>query len=298
MRSCAILRVIASSGLLVLAFSVTTPAQEGQVSEPAATLSAVLSAACKGDDAKFATYLTADNASAFRELPPEERAAFLRRFSLADGPARPLISSDAQNHIVFRCIATEGTAEFRFGDSRVRENLAFTPVAVVDGEKTEFGFVREGGSWHLISLGLVLLDVPQLSKQWAEGDLADREDDAVRVLGDLAAAVGSYRRAWGKLPDSLAQLGPAPKDQASPEQASLVDEHLAAGSVGGYQFRYRTTPAAEGDVAFEIAATPETYGKTGKRSFLLDTSGKIHSADRRGAMATTEDPLLDAEKTP
>ena len=57
--------------------------------------------------------------------------------------------------------------EYRFGDARTRENLSFITVSVSDGQKTEFGLVRENGGWRLLSLGLVLLNIPQLSQQWA-----------------------------------------------------------------------------------------------------------------------------------
>jgi type II secretory pathway pseudopilin PulG len=253
----------------------------------------VLSAACRANETQFANYLTADNATAFRALPPEQRTAFLERFSLADGPGKPLLSSDPQNHTVLRCMAGEGTAEFRFGDVRSRDNLAFIPVSVVDAQQAEFGLVRENGGWRLLSLGLVLLDIPQLSKQWAEGDLAAREDSAVATLRQLAEAIRTYRDAYGKLPDSLAQLGPAPKGEISPDQASLVDEHLAAGSAGGYQFHYRVVSSAgQDDPAFELVATPGDYGKAGRRSFFLDAAGKLHGADRHGALATADDPVV------
>ncbi|MBZ5696203.1 MAG: hypothetical protein LAN36_12685 [Acidobacteriia bacterium] len=165
---------------------------------------------------------------------------------------------------------------------------------MVNSEETRFGLVREAGGWRLLSLGLVLLDIPQLSKQWAESDLAAREDAALETLRGLADAVDSYSRAFGRLPDTLAQLGPAPKDEVSPEQASLINEHLAAGSAGGYRFRYRITNpiGGEGDPTFELSAAPEDYGKTGKRSFLLDSAGKFHAADKHGDMATTADPEL------
>jgi len=266
---------------------------EGHESDPSSALVAALSAACRANDTQFANCLTSDNATTFRALSPDQRTAFLKRFSLADQPGKPLISSDPQNHAVLRCMAPEGTAEFRFGDTRTRENLAFIPVTVVDSEQTEFGLVRENGGWRLLSLGLVLLDIPQLSKQWAESDLAAREDSALATLRDLATAVRTYRDAYGKLPDALAQLGPAPKDQISPEQASLVDEHLAAGSAVGYQFRYRIVSlAGQDDPAFELAATPDAYGKSGRRSFLLDAAGKLHGADKHGELAAAEDPLI------
>jgi hypothetical protein len=285
---------VVSAGLL-LALSCAAPvfAQDGHESEPAAALSAALTAACRANETQFASYLSGDNAAAFRALPADQRTAFLQRLSLSDQPGKPLLSSDAQNHTVVRCIGAAGTSEFRFGDVRIRENLAFLPVTTVSGQQTDFGLVREGGGWRLLSLGLVLLDIPQLSKQWAEADVAAREDAAIANLRGLADAIQSYRRAWNKLPDSLAKMGPAPTDEISPDQASLVNEHLAAGSSAGYRFRYRIVPAEQqSDESFELAAMPEDYGKTGRRSFLLDSAGKIHAADRHGQVATLEDPLL------
>jgi hypothetical protein len=94
-------------------------------------------------------------------------------------------------------------------------------------------------------------------------------------------------------------LGPAPKGQISPEQASLVNAGLAAGKQNGYLFRYRIVPDPSGnDTNFELAATPESYDKVGRRSFFLDAEGKVHAADKHGTVATSDDPLADGEKTP
>lgn len=274
-------------------------AQDGREPDPASALSAALGAACRANEEQFANYLTADNAAAFRALPPEQRAALLKRFSLADGAGKTLVSADTQNHTVLRCQVPEETVEFRFGNVRSHENLAFVPVTVVDSENTEFGLVRENGGWRLLSLGLVLLDIPRLSRQWGAQDLAAREDAAIAALRTLTEAIQSYRRAFGMLPESLAQLGPAPKDQISPEQASLVSGQLAAGKAEGYQFRYRIVPAAnDSDATFELAATPDDYGKTGQRSFFLDGAGKIHGADKQGSVAAPADPLIAGEKAP
>ncbi|HXW62824.1 MAG TPA: hypothetical protein VEJ45_09505 [Candidatus Acidoferrales bacterium] len=279
--------------VILLPFPIHLLAQDGRETDPAASLAAALSAACRSNEAQFENYLTADNASAFRALPPDERTAVLKRLALSEQGGKPLLSSDDHDHTVLRCTAPEGTAEFRFDAARIDENLAFVPVAVKDGETTQFGLVREHGGWRLISLGLVLLDIPQLSKQWAESDLAAREDTALSNLRSLADAIQTYRRAFGKLPDTLAQLGPAPKDQVSPDQASLVDDALAIGSDGGYRFRYRIVSGAQDDeTAFELAALPDTYGKTGRRSFFVDAAGKIHGADKHGDLASADDPVL------
>lgn len=285
---------------LFCAFSVPVPvlAQASQNSSPSSALASALSAACQSDVADFARYLTAANSAAFLALPHEEQVAFLKRFSLADEPGRPLLSSDNHSLPVLRCMANEGTSEFRFGNTRIEDNLSFIPVTVVDGRDTEFGLVREKGRWRLLSVGLVLLDVPQLSKQWAQDALAAREASAVANLRNLASAIDSYRLAYGKLPDALAQLGPAPPNQISPQQASLIDKQLAAGSDGNYVFRYRLISSPHGNApAFEIVAVPRDYGKTGRRSFLLDSSGAIHAADHQGSLATSADPIIGASSS-
>jgi hypothetical protein len=273
-------------------------AQEAHDSEPPAALSAALAAACRANADTFAKYLTVDNAAAFRALPEDQRAAFMKRLSLSDEAGKPLISSDQDKHTVLRCQTSGGSAEYRFGDARIRENLAFIPVTVPGSHATEFGLVRETGGWRLLSLGLLLLDIPQLSKQWAEQDFSAREDAVIRTLRGIADAIQSYVRAWGKLPESLAELGPAPLDQISPEQASLINEHLAAGSQGGYSYRYHILPSPDGiESELELAAAPEDYGKSGRRSFFLDSKGKVHAADKHGAVATSDDPLLEGEKS-
>jgi hypothetical protein len=300
-------RAACALGLLLLPFAAAAPAQQSpadvQASGAAAALVGALTAACRANENEFANYLTADNAAAFRTLPADQRGSFMKRFSLSDNAGRPLVSSDAQNHTVFRCVTDEQTAEFRFGAAKTSDNLAFIPVTVVDAEQTRFGLIRENGGWRLLSLGLVLLDVPQLSKEWAESDLAASEDAAVTTLHSLADAIRTYRDAYGKLPESLGQLGPAPKGQISDQQASLIDEKLAAGSVGGYRFQYRVIaagtepsdgaePAQPSDPKFELVATPEIYGKSGRRSFFLDRAGKLHGADKHGQLAAADDPLI------
>lgn len=297
-RISSVLAGFAAALLFAILVPAVARAQEAPESNPVDALTSAFVAACRANESQLANYLTADNAVAFRALPEDQRKTLLKRISLADDPGKPLISSDAQNHTVLRCEAPGGTVEFRFGDARVRENLAFIPITAAGRPPTDFGMVREKGSWKLLSLGLVLFDIPQLSKEWVEQDLAAREDAIIADLRGMADAVQTYRRAFGKLPDSLAQLGPAPPDGVSPEQANLVNEHLAAGSQGGYQFRYRIVSAAnDSDSKFELAASPEDYGKAGRRSFFLDAAGKVRGADKRGAVATPQDPLIAGEKS-
>src|SRR5271163_4335176 len=188
----ALLLHVAASVIL----SATVRAQEASgAADPATALADALVAACRASESDFANHLTTANAAAFRALPATQRSELMKRLSLSDDPGKPLLSADADKHIVLRCRAANNTVEYRFGTTRVQENLAFIPVAVVNSQQADFGMVREGGSWRLLSLGLVLFDVPQLAKQWAAADLATQEDTAIADLRALAEAIQTYRRA-------------------------------------------------------------------------------------------------------
>ncbi|HUO34682.1 MAG TPA: hypothetical protein VMU43_06805 [Candidatus Acidoferrum sp.] len=275
----------------------STDGVDGKEADPSSALIAALTYACRWQDSHFSTYLTFNNASAFRALPAEERTLFMRHISLTDNAGHPLLSSDAKNHPILRCEASDGTSEFRLGDPRIHENLAFIPVTVTKGQTTQFGLVREGGGWRILSLGLVLFDIPELSQQWAAADLAAKETEVMNSLRELALTIRRYSDAFGRLPESLAELGPAPQGQISPEQANLVDASLAAGEENGYLYRYRIVPDPGGIAQkFELAASPAEYGRSGKRSFFLDSDGNMHAADKHGAVATLDDPVISQEK--
>jgi hypothetical protein len=272
--------------------------QQQTDADPAATLADILGAACRADEVKFAGFLTPDNAAAYRALPAEERRRLLQRFSLSDDPGHPLLSSDQNNRTILRCEAPGGVTEFHFGVTRMHENLAFIPLSATNNQQADIGLVREASGWKLLSLGLVLLDIKQLAVQWAQADLAAHEDAAATAVQTIAAAVEHYKSSFGKLPDTLAQLGPAPQDQASPDLASLVSAPLAAGNDGGYRFRYRVISGADSlSDQYEIEAMPDDYGTSGRQSLFRDTSGQIHAADKHGASATGGDPLWQDEKT-
>jgi hypothetical protein len=267
-------------------------------------LSDALTAACRQDSPAFANSLTADNAAAFRELTPQQRTAMMKRFVLLEEPGRPLLSTSASGKKIIRCESPSFTTEMRLGDTRLRGNLAFVPMEIPipgeDAHKITFGLVREEGSWKMLSVGLVLLDVPTLAKQWEQADLDANEDIAIADLRSVAGAANAYRNAYGVLPETLAALGPAPPGRVSPDAAGLLDANLAAGEKDGYTFRYTIVPAtdfAPGEdsgkaVNFAIASTPKEYGKMGRRSFFLDSSGILRGADKNGSVANSSDPRI------
>jgi hypothetical protein len=279
-------------------------AQQQANANPETALSDALSAACRQDSPAFANSLTADNATAFRALPGAQRTAMMKRFVLLEEPGRVLLSTSGNGQKIVRCESPSFTTEMRLGEMKLRENLAYVPmeipIAGEDPRKITFGLVRESGNWKLLSVGLIMLDVPAMAKQWEQADLAASEDAAIADLRSVASALGTYRRAYGKLPDTLAVLGPAPPNGVSPEAASLLDSDLAAGNKDGYAIRYTITPAA-GDLpeeeankaaTFSVASSPKEYGKTGQRSFFLDSSGILRGADKKGGIATPTDPRI------
>ena len=285
-------------------------AQRGAVSpaspilDPAQALQETLSAACRHDEAAFADHLTSDNAQAYRALAQEQRVALLKRFVLQEDPGKPLLSA-LEGHTVVRCEGAGATSEMRFGAAEIRENLAFIPVSVPEGDDTQavrFGLVRESGQWKVLSVGLLMLDIPALGRQWEESDQQTRERSAIAAMRKVAGALKSYQRAYGNLPETLGQLGPSMQGGVSPEMAGLLDSELAKGVASGYRLRYAIVPATGEEseserstaAGFTLAATPVVYGKDGRRSFFLDSTGTVRGADKNGAVATANDPRVES----
>jgi hypothetical protein len=273
--------------------------------DPSSALVATLSAACRRDDASFATHLTSPTAAVFHKLPEGQRGALMGRLAMLNDAGNVLLSNGADGRTVLRCDANGTVTELHLGVPETFENLSFVPVEArvgKDGRTVRFGLVRESGDWRLISVGLLLLDLPAMSQEWAEAEVRAGEASAVAALHEIADALDTYRRAFDRLPESLSQLGPAPKDGLSPDHANLLDESLSSAQRDGYSFRYVIVPADNSNAAddserdkqagFVLAATPLHYGQGGLRSFYLDSAGTLRGADKKGAVATSSDPIV------
>jgi hypothetical protein len=300
--------------LVALLFSIGPPslcAQRGAPpaapvsADPAQALQDTLTAACRHDEVAFATHLTSDNAQAYRALTQDQRVALLKRLVLQEDPGKPLLSA-FEGFTVVRCEAGGVTSEMRFGATELRENLAFIPVSVPEGTETQsirFGLVRESGQWKLLSVGLLMLDLPALARQWDDSEMQNREREVIVAMRKVASALKSYQGAYGNLPETLEELGPPILGGVSPEMAGMLDADLAKGQAGGYRLRYAIVPATGEEneserskgSGFSLAATPVVYRKDGRRSFFLDSSGALRGADKNGAVATANDPAVDPE---
>jgi hypothetical protein len=271
---------------------------------PTVALRDALSAACSQSEQSFSKFLTTRNAETFTHLMPPARVALMKRFVLLNQPGKPSLLPTASGRPTIRCETPGGAAELQIGGAEVSDNLAFLPVEVREPTDTtgasairvQMGLVRENNGWKLLSVGLVLLDLPALAFEWDAAEMESTERAAIDGLKKITEAVESYRRTYARLPESLAQLGPAKRGSAAgPDGAGLLDQDLAASTRMGYKFRYVISGGSNlgAPAKYEIAATPERYGRTGRRSFFRDTNGGMHGADRQGAVGSELDPRLE-----
>jgi hypothetical protein len=281
-----------------------TPAVMKAPDAPTAALRDALFAACSQSEQSFSKALTARNADTFAHLTPSARVGLMKRFVLLNEPGKPSLLPTGSGRPTIQCETPAGAAELQIGGAEISDNLAFLPVEVREATDTtgasairvQMGLVREKNDWKLLSVGLVLLDLPALAFEWDAAEMESTERTAIDGLKKIAEAVESYRHTYSRLPESLAKLGPPPRGSATgPDAAGLLEADLASGIRGGYKFRYVISGGSNlgAPAKYEVAATPETYGRTGRRSFFRDTNGGLHGADRQGAVGSEVDPHIE-----
>lgn len=287
----------------------TPPAAPGgatPLSGPSMALRQALSAACRQDETEFTKYLTTRNAQTFSTLTDGARVALMKRFVLLNEPGKPSLITGPAGRPLVRCETPVGAAELQIGGADVDDNLALLPVEIRDATDTvgenvlrvKMGLVREHGEWKLISVGLVLLDLPSLAVEWDAAQIESTEKTAVESLKAISDAVEKYRRTYTRLPDSLANLASPTKGAPSAEAAGMLEPDLAAGTRSGYNFRYilASNSTLGAPAKYALAATPQVYGRTGRRSFFTEGDGVIHGADRQGSVGSAADPKVDLPK--
>jgi hypothetical protein len=280
---------------------------------PAAALRDVLQAACTQSANEFSRYLTTRSKEAFERLAPAARVALMKRFVLLNVPGKATTTANPAGRPIVRCETPDLTTEMSIGGTDTRDNLAFLPMELRDVtdstganvRQISMGLVREEGQWRLLSIGVLLLDLPSLEVEWDAEEAEANEITALGNLRRLAEAVESYRRTYFRLPESLGSLGPPPAVASAKntpaktlaairEHAGLVDEELASGNKDGYEFRIIIAGADTlgAPAKYQLSAIPSSYGRTGKRSFFRDTEGGWHGADHGGAVGSASDPVL------
>jgi hypothetical protein len=256
-------------------------------------------AACSQSQNDFSRFLTARNKESFAHLTPAARVAFMKRFVLLNEAGRPSVTTNPSGRPTVRCDTPAGAAEIQIGGADTRDNIAFLRVELRDATDSSstpisvnMGLVRENGEWKILSLGVVLLDLPALEVEWDSAEADKNEQSAIGALTQIAQAVETYRRTYTRLPESLSQLGAPPRGPAGAEAAGLLDSELASGVKDGYSFRYVVVGASAlgAPAKFQLSATPTSYGRTGRRSFFRDAEGTLRGADHQGAVGSEADP--------
>ena len=171
---------------------------------PTAALRDVLTAACSQSQNDFERFLTMRNKEAFLRMTPAARVAFMKRFVLLNEPGKPSVTTNPSGRPIVRCDTPAGAAEIQIGGADTRDNVSFLPVKLRDATDTSgadaiqvnMGLVRESGQWKILSLGLVLLDLPSLEFEWDSAEADKNEQAAIESLKNIAEAVETYRRKY------------------------------------------------------------------------------------------------------
>ncbi len=281
----------------------TRAAQNAQDNDPVAVLRDILMTSCSQDSKRFGGYLTVRNAAAFAVMTPAAQTTLLKRFVLLDQAGNPRSEKDASGNLLVFCVTPTVTTQLQIGKAEIRDNVAYLPLVVKDATDTMnanarrvvMGLVRENNQWKLLSLGLLLLDLPSLAEEWDRAEMQNNEKSAIASIKELTAAIEKYRVTYTRLPQTLAELGPPDKGAPNNERAGIVDAGLASGRKDGYSFRYVIVGANNvgAPAIYELAAIPMEYGRTGTRSFFRDGTGTLHAGDHQGAVGSLMDPKVE-----
>lgn len=289
--------------MVLLSAAATRAGQATPGDQPALVLRDILMAACAQNARQFSGNLTVRNAAAFGSMTPAAQTTLLKRFVLLDKAGNPRAEDGADGTLTVLCTTPDITTQLRIGKAEVRDNLAYLPLVVKDATDTTdlkarrvtMGLVRENKQWKLLSLGLLLLDLPTLGEEWDRAEIQGNEKAAVTSIKELVAAIEKYRVTYTHLPQALTELGPPEKGAPKMEQAGLIGAELANGRKDGYSFRYVIVGANNvgAPAKYELAAIPADYGRTGTMSFYRDADGVLHGGDHQGAVGTSLDPKIE-----
>lgn len=126
--------------------------------------------------------------------------------------------------------------------------------------------------------------VVRLTTRQRRNLIRHNEAGAIRTLQTLLSAEATYQATTGNGDyGTIEELG----------REKLIDYVLAEGHRYGYLFRVRREKrSSESPSSYVIGAVPRSYGRTGRRSFYMDETGVIHTADKKGAEANPRDDMI------
>jgi type IV pilus assembly protein PilA len=141
--------------------------------------------------------------------------------------------------------------------------------------------MRTQKGFSLIELLLVVAVILIISAiavpNFLRSRLRANEASAVASLRVINTAAVTYSITYPDLgfPAQLSTLGGANPCSSSSAQACLLDDILAQGAKGGYNFAW-TGDGAVPSVSFTITGTPQTIGGSGQNMYCTDQTGIIH----------------------
>jgi hypothetical protein len=170
----------------------------------------------------------------------------------------------------------------------------------------------EGDDWRIDDFGpwqKTNLRLRQLVHQ--PSDLEKNEAAALETLRQMIAALYNYGSHYPRIgfPSRLDVLTGKPGQEPSEEHSGDLDETFAADPLimNGFRFRYMLTRIG-GPIrispdervfsfadrgTFQIIATPVEFGKSGGKSYLVNSGRITWTAENRAA--TEDDPILGSE---
>ncbi len=123
----------------------------------------------------------------------------------------------------------------------------------------------------LIVIAIILIiasiAIPKINQQ----RMLASEMAAVRELHAIHTAETQYYSQFGKYAVVLTELGPPASGAAGPAAADLLPKTLSEGKHQGYIYTVQGNPTG-----YTIAAVPEAFGSSGRRTFFSDQTLVIH----------------------
>jgi type II secretory pathway pseudopilin PulG len=122
----------------------------------------------------------------------------------------------------------------------------------------------------LIVVAIILILAAIAAPKLNQNRMYTQETAAISQIKSIHTAQVQYYSQFGRYATTLAELGPPTSGAEGIAAANLLPEDLAKGKKTGYNFVVTGDPNG-----YQISATPEAFGNTGRRTFYSDQSGVI-----------------------
>jgi prepilin-type N-terminal cleavage/methylation domain-containing protein len=117
----------------------------------------------------------------------------------------------------------------------------------------------------LIVIAIILIIITIAVPKYNRTQMYMRETAAVKAIQTIHQMQVQYQSQYGRIANSLAELGPPQSGAAGPTAADLIGRDLSEGEKQGYRF---TLTGGQG--GYVINANPMTYGSSGSKTFYSD----------------------------